>query len=1037
MRPLVKTREWEKQRRDRLNEGFSCLSKEIPELATAENVSKLKILQTAVTYIQRLRSLISESTQEGGQGFGKCNCPNILKNDKGIQVDVRAILNHERDSSVKRFVRSEPGLRPLRNDNAQIIVNTPSASVVILSSSEQSKIPMGRQIFPKFMLQHSKVSPSKTPRLPIKRKLSISRSSKPSKKRKTSTSKTNLQGNMTDKSVSTPLVLKEKASQPDASDNNATKNDVPEHNFSISNVLQQEPSKSQNSAPNEVSAETNQTDEVPNDPNHQPVEAVSTKSEVTTSNQSIYTYPSCYYASSKPESTYLAQTYSNYYDTSFNGYPGYPCDNTNFLNYTNVCNVNSNNGTEFSKDRVVDNRSAEARKSAEQLPIEPPIAMSTVRNSNDKEPHITELVNATPASISRNVVENFKANPDNAQQTARLVDKFSGSDQQDKKSAASNKEKMQLNIREVHDAIPQVVTQKMDTNTGSVLGANNQKTSLCQANMISHAIGNLLEKTTNQSAEALGKSRSNIDDTKYVSTTNKKSDSTAQDTNQQSFNVKEQENANLCNYYASNRVEDSNAFSNSVKQQGISSAHKSASDYQTSNSIGLDFPYGGFHNYAQQDISNARVLHFDAKCQKSQRILSVSQLVEQPKNRDNNLKTGTDKQDKHSLTGSSAFLGNIPPKTAIPQTNLKPTLPVTTATVTTVSSNSYTRPENHLKQGYSDSDRNRSYKSYTRGYCAYSAEALINQDYTGSEQFRSQQNYSQWHNNQQYFHNTGQNYNKTQGFNDNSNYQQFQFSDQAFYPSPHQIGNFHQDLSNMPSFEAAGDTSTFFQYDSNRSNCGDKSKTKEQNTRSSDQHLNNYYADSSTTMTVPLPSFSSILDDVSFANSGLNQTEQKPSKVKPSSSKPEKSVSSQTAVTWSNSMSTITFSGDDSKKNKKESKQNNSNSKKSTGSWNTFGQAYQSAGTSNFNMSNIIPEIRYSNPARPSHEVGNFQFNADYGVSFPSELPSGYVTHQNIHMGHSIPPNFKPMDFNFPSVVPSAASFTVPHASVNFKQSKQ
>ena len=66
-----KCREWEKERRNRLNDAFATLSKVLPCYDPAVNVSKIDILKNAATHIEelqaKLKTLMSESNDDSAK----------------------------------------------------------------------------------------------------------------------------------------------------------------------------------------------------------------------------------------------------------------------------------------------------------------------------------------------------------------------------------------------------------------------------------------------------------------------------------------------------------------------------------------------------------------------------------------------------------------------------------------------------------------------------------------------------------------------------------------------------------------------------------------------------------------------------------------------------------------------------------------------------------------------------------------------------------------------------------------------------------
>ncbi|KAH0821588.1 hypothetical protein GEV33_001203 [Tenebrio molitor] len=70
-RESSKCREWEKERRNRLNEAFTTLCKLLPCYDPSINTSKIDILRNAATYIEELqtkiKSLMSENNDDSAQ----------------------------------------------------------------------------------------------------------------------------------------------------------------------------------------------------------------------------------------------------------------------------------------------------------------------------------------------------------------------------------------------------------------------------------------------------------------------------------------------------------------------------------------------------------------------------------------------------------------------------------------------------------------------------------------------------------------------------------------------------------------------------------------------------------------------------------------------------------------------------------------------------------------------------------------------------------------------------------------------------------
>lgn len=59
-RELSKCREWEKDRRDRLNRGFAALGKVLPCYDPSLPLSKINILEKAASYIEELQDKVKD-----------------------------------------------------------------------------------------------------------------------------------------------------------------------------------------------------------------------------------------------------------------------------------------------------------------------------------------------------------------------------------------------------------------------------------------------------------------------------------------------------------------------------------------------------------------------------------------------------------------------------------------------------------------------------------------------------------------------------------------------------------------------------------------------------------------------------------------------------------------------------------------------------------------------------------------------------------------------------------------------------------------
>lgn len=62
-----KNREWEKERRNRLNEAFATLCKLLPCYDPATNLTKIDILRNAASYIAELQTKIKDLVSENNE----------------------------------------------------------------------------------------------------------------------------------------------------------------------------------------------------------------------------------------------------------------------------------------------------------------------------------------------------------------------------------------------------------------------------------------------------------------------------------------------------------------------------------------------------------------------------------------------------------------------------------------------------------------------------------------------------------------------------------------------------------------------------------------------------------------------------------------------------------------------------------------------------------------------------------------------------------------------------------------------------------
>jgi hypothetical protein len=86
----VKCKEWERRRREKINDAFKNLSQLLPNYDPAKNVAKIDILEKSTEFVKELRLSNSRLLSQQAETDEKC------KGSKNMKLIVRCIANHEK-----------------------------------------------------------------------------------------------------------------------------------------------------------------------------------------------------------------------------------------------------------------------------------------------------------------------------------------------------------------------------------------------------------------------------------------------------------------------------------------------------------------------------------------------------------------------------------------------------------------------------------------------------------------------------------------------------------------------------------------------------------------------------------------------------------------------------------------------------------------------------------------------------------------------------------------------------------------------------